>query len=135
MEFITWRDSFSVEIPSIDNQHAKLVKMVNEVHKKIYEGLDDNFLNQLIKELEAYSKYHFDYEEDLMRKFNFEGYKNHKYEHDTFKEEIAQYKQNLSARNTSELINFAGFLKNWLLKHIMGTDKKYSKLFVEKGIK
>ncbi|MCF8336219.1 MAG: bacteriohemerythrin [Bacteroidales bacterium] len=135
MEFITWKDSFSVKVPSIDNQHQKLVSIVNEFYKKFYEGMDQEFLHKIFKELEDYAVYHFDYEEKYMKKFAFKGYEEHKQEHEQFKETIADYKESLDVNDSKGIIDFATFLKNWLLKHIMGTDKKYSTLFREKGLK
>ena len=133
-EFITWRESFSVKIPSIDKQHGKLVEMVNELYKHLHQEITDEFLSKLLKQLEDYSEYHFNHEEELMQQYNFSGYDEHKTAHEQFKEKIAHYKQNLSAQDSSELIDFATFLKNWLLQHIMGMDKKYSELFLEKGV-
>lgn len=135
MEFITWKDSFSVKVPTIDEQHGKLVKILNELYKQIYKKISDDFLRELLTELEDYTKYHFDYEEDLMNKYGFSEFNEHKEAHEYFKEQIAHYKESLSADDTDELVEFATFLKNWLLKHIMGADKKYSSLLVKNNVK
>ena len=100
MSFITWKDSFSVGVHSIDDQHKKLVEMINNLYVEFYKGITNEFLNKLIAELEKYTVYHFSFEEKFMKIYDYD--------------------------------DFATFLKNWLLKHIMGTDKKYSALFQEK---
>ncbi len=134
MDFINWKDSFSVGIPSIDDQHKNLVGIVNKLYSEFYKGITDEFLNEIIKELEKYTVYHFTYEEKFMKLYNFEGYKEHKSEHGQFIEKIKIYKETLSKENKAAVIDFVTFMKNWLLKHIMGTDKKYVKLFQEKGM-
>ena len=134
MNFITWKDSFSVGIPSIDDQHKKLVEMINNLFSEFSKGITDEFLNEIIKELEKYTMYHFSYEEKFMKLYNYAGYKDHKAEHNLFVEKIKNYKETLSKENKKEVIDFLTFLKNWLLKHIMGTDKQYMKLFQEKGM-
>mgnify|MGYP006312801961 FL=1 len=55
MEFITWRDTFSVQVPSIDDQHKKLVKLINELYTKFYEGIDNEDLHNIFSELEKYA--------------------------------------------------------------------------------
>ncbi|MFP4025328.1 MAG: bacteriohemerythrin [Thiohalospira sp.] len=134
MDFITWKDSFSVGVPSIDDQHKKLVGMINNLFSEFAKGITDDFLKEIIKELEKYTVYHFTYEEKFMKLYDFEDYKAHKSEHGQFIEKIKSYKETLSKENKSEVIEFVTFMKNWLLKHIMGTDKKYKKLFQEKGM-
>lgn len=134
MSFITWKDSFSVGVPSIDDQHRKLVEMINNLYNEFYKGITDDFLQNLIKELEKYTVYHFSYEEKFMKLYSYDGYKEHKGEHDQFIEQIQGFKTTVSKDNKTAVIDFATFLKNWLLKHIMGTDKKYTKLFSEKEL-
>ena len=135
MEFITWRDSYSVKVPSIDEQHQKLVSLINHLYNKFYEGLDKNDLENLFGELEQYAVYHFSYEERFMKLYGYKDLQEHQEEHESFKEKIAEYKQNLDPGNTTYIIDLVNFLKDWLLKHIMGTDRKYSELFQQKGLK
>ena len=134
MSLITWQDSFSVGIHSIDDQHKKLVGMINNLYSEFYKGITDDFLKELIVELEKYTVYHFSYEEKFMKLYNYKDSKEHQEEHKKFVEEIKNYKETVSQKNKTAVIDFATFLKNWLLKHIMGTDKRYSKLFQEKGM-
>ena len=134
MDFITWKDSFSVGVISIDDQHRNLVRMINDLYVEFYKGISDDFLKKLIAELEKYTVYHFNYEEKFMKLYGFSGYAEHKKEHESFIEKIGSYKEILSKSNKTAVIDFATFLKDWLLKHIMGTDKKYMKLFTEKGM-
>lgn len=133
MSFITWKDSFSVGVVSIDDQHKKLVEMINQLYQEFYKGITDKFLSELITELEKYTVYHFSYEEKLMKLHNYKDFKEHKAEHEKFIEEIKAYKEKILKDNKTAVIDFATFLKNWLLKHIMGTDKKYKPLLEGKA--
>jgi len=134
MSFITWKDSFSVGVHSINDQHKKLVEMINNLYTEFYKGITDEFLKELITDLEKYTVYHFSYEEKFMKLYNYNDFKTHEAEHQKFVEEIKRYKDTVSVANKTAVIDLATYLKNWLLKHIMGTDKKYSKLFQEKGM-
>ncbi|MEE4197033.1 MAG: bacteriohemerythrin [Bacteroidales bacterium] len=134
MHFITWKESFSVGVPSIDDQHKKLVGMINRLYSEFSNGITNKFLEEIIQELQGYTEYHFSYEEKFMQLYHFDDYKEHKAEHNLFIDKINQYKETLAKENKKEVIDFITFLKNWLLKHIMGTDKKYMKLFQDKGM-
>lgn len=134
MSFITWKDSFSVGVHSINDQHKKLVEMINNLYTEFYNGITDEFLKVLISDLEKYAVYHFSYEEKFMKLYNYKDFKAHESEHQKFVEEIKNYKEIVSVKNKTAVIDLATYLKNWLFKHIMGTDKKYSKLFQEKGM-
>ena len=134
MSFNTWKDSFSVGIHSINDQHKKLVEMINNLYTEFYNGITDEFLRILISDLEKYAVYHFSYEEKFMKLYNYKDFKSHESEHQKFVEEIKNYKEIVSVKNKTAVIDLATYLKNWLFKHIMGTDKKYSKLFQEKGM-
>jgi len=135
MDFITWKDNFSVKVPSIDEQHKKLVGLINELYNKFYAGMDNDCLQKIFKELEDYAVYHFNYEEKFMKLYGYKGYEEHQKEHESFRQKIGTYKANLDAGRTSDVIDLVTFLKDWLLKHIMGTDQKYARLFQEKGLK
>ena len=135
MEFITWKDNYSVKVPSIDNQHQKLVSLINELYSKFYQDLNNEDLKRIFDELESYAGYHFNYEEKFMKLYGFKGYNEHQQEHESFRNKIVNYRDQLDSSKTSEVIDLLTYLKDWLLKHIMGTDRKYANLFVEKGLK
>jgi len=132
MSFITWSDRYSVGVHSINDQHKRLVELINTLYEEFYKGVTNEFLHELIGELEKYTVYHFSYEEKFMKMYDYKGYKEHVAEHQKFINELNHYKETLSKENTKVVIDFATYLKDWLLKHIMGTDKKYSTLFQEK---
>jgi hemerythrin-like metal-binding protein len=121
-----------VGVHSINDQHKVLVEMIDNLYTEFYKGITDEFLNKLIVELEKYAVYHFAYEEKFMKLYNYKDTKEHQLEHMKFVDEIKKYKETVSVANKTVVIDLATYLKNWLLKHIMGTDKKYSKLFQEK---
>ena len=134
MSFIRWRDSFSVGVHSINDQHRKLIEMINALYDHLYNGISDEFLKKLMEDLEKYANYHFAYEEKFMKLYNYQKFKEHVNEHLKFVDEIQGYKETISVKNKKALIDLATFLKNWLLNHIMGTDMQYAKLFQEKGM-
>ncbi|EKD27068.1 MAG: hypothetical protein ACD_79C00896G0004 [uncultured bacterium] len=135
MAFIDWTDSLSVGINLIDEQHKKLVGLVNSLYDAMKVGKGNDVLGKILEELIEYTKYHFSTEEELMKKHLYPKFLDHKKEHDALtKAAVDLAKQHKEgAMLLSMKVNT--FLKDWLTNHIMGTDKKYSPFFIEKGLK
>ena len=126
-ELITWSDKYSVNNSLMDSQHKKLIALINELNSAMKEGKGKLILHKIFDGLINYTKYHFSNEEQLMKKANYPGLIEHQQIHkDLTKQVIVLQEKYLTDSN---LVTFEtmGFLKNWLLNHIEGTDKKYSK--------
>ncbi len=59
----------------------------------------------------------------------------HKKEHDDFVAKVVNFKKGLEDGRLFLSTEITDFLKDWLVKHIQGTDQKYSSFFQEKGLK
>ena len=66
MPLITWTDNLSVNHTEIDNQHKKLVDLINILFDAMKAGKGTDVLNKIFAELTSYTIYHFTYEEKLM---------------------------------------------------------------------
>lgn len=125
----------SVKVELFDNQHRKIIDLLNVFHQHLIEGRGKKNINTVIDELEQYAVEHFNDEESVMRQHDFMYYEEHSKEHDFFKSKLADFRAQLYEPNSEVTINTYVFLKNWLINHILNTDKKYSKHLNEKGIK
>ena len=136
MVFMEWTENFSVKVPLIDEQHKKLFGLINDFYSGFKEkSIFKERMTELIKGLKDYTLYHFSTEEKYMEMYNFPGYKNHKKEHEIFIEKIADISERYESGQLVVSLEITNFIKDWLTNHILGTDKKYSSLFVEKGVK
>jgi len=134
MAIIDWDSSLSVNIKSIDNQHKKLVDMVNTLHDSMKEGKAKDVMGNILAELAAYTDYHFKTEEEFFKKYGYaEGVK-HKVEHDHLREEVTYLKEKFDRGEAVFTIELLYFLKDWLSKHILGSDKKYTAFLNSKGV-
>ena len=68
MPLMTWTDSMSVGVKVLDDDHKKLVDMVNELHDGILEGHRHEALAHVLDQLVHYTKVHFAREEQLFDK-------------------------------------------------------------------
>ncbi len=135
MDFFTWKDEMSVNVKEIDAQHKKLVSMINELHKAMKEGKSKMVLRDIIKGLVEYTKVHFGTEEKYFDKFGYPESQEHIKEHNDFVKKVQEFQKEFEEGKSLVSIEIMNFLKDWLYHHIMGTDKKYSKFFNERGLK
>ncbi|MGB9521341.1 MAG: bacteriohemerythrin [Anaerolineales bacterium] len=134
MSFITWNDQYSVNIKSIDAQHQQLVQMVNDLHQSMLDGRSSDTLKDLLKKLIDYTVVHFSTEEKLMQQYSYPGYVYHKAEHENLTKKVLEFQQKFQQNPTGLGVQMMDFLKSWLVNHIQGTDKKYSKFFNNLGV-
>jgi hemerythrin len=134
MSFITWKDSMSVNVKEIDDQHKKLISLINELHEWIRAGEKKDILGDMLEELINYTKYHFSAEERRMKQFSYIGYVEHKHEHDDFTDKVMSLKEKYDKGQGALSEEVSSFLKDWLTNHILGTDKKYTPFFNSKGL-
>lgn len=128
MSLITWNDSFSVKVPQIDLQHKKLVKIINDLHGAMRAGKGKDVMAPIIAELVNYTKEHFTFEESLLKKHNYKELGAHVTEHKNFVAKITDFQSKYDEGDLNLSLAVMNFLSDWLVKHIKGTDKKYSEL-------
>lgn len=135
MALFTWRDEYSVNVKEIDDQHKQLVSMVNELHEAMMQQRAKDVLGGLLNKLVSYCASHFAAEEKLMQNSGYPDYAAHKAKHDKMTSKVLALQNDLKAGKMNLTIEVSQFLKDWLDKHILGTDKKYSAHLNAKGIK
>lgn len=145
MAFLDWDPRFSVRIAEIDQQHKKLIALINRLHESMQQAGDRDTLETAIQELSAqatvinemleYSSYHFSTEEKYMRQYVYPDYEKHKKEHEYFVDKVRALKKDFDGGRAILSSQIMEFLKEWLSGHILGVDKKYEPFFQMKGLK
>jgi hemerythrin len=135
MALITWNESLSVNIAEIDRQHKKLIGMVNDLNDAMKVGKGKEVLGEIVRGLVSYTVTHFRAEENYFDRYGYPETDAHKKEHAAFIEKVTDFKDKFESKNLFLTIEVMNFLSDWLKNHIMGTDKKYSRFFNEKGVK
>lgn len=135
MALITWDDSFSVRVAEIDQQHQKLVALINDLNDGMRQGKGKEALAKIITGLLGYTVTHFKAEEKYFDQYGYPDKDQHKKEHGDFVQKVTDFKMGFEAGKLGLSIEVMDFLGNWLKKHIKGTDQKYSQFFNAKGLK
>jgi hemerythrin len=132
-----WNESFSVDIPLIDQQHKKLFDIGERVYRLIEEDYNNkNFheIMNLIDELYKYTKYHFEEEEKIMKFYNFPELSIHRHEHNKFIEYLDDIRIGEIAKEEDSALNdLISFIASWIVRHIGSVDVKYKEYIMKKN--
>lgn len=121
---IAWRESLSIGVPEIDNQHKQLLSHFDQLLKACESGKGLEELKRLLNFLDEYVIKHFKDEESIQRLRNYPGYDAHKREHASFVERLKVLKQEISEEGIAlhHLMETNNLLLKWLLHHISTVD-------------
>lgn len=134
MAYIEWEDSFSVGVEIFDNEHKKLIEIINRLHLALLMKETDAVMGKTLKDLIDYTITHFAHEEDNMSKTTYPDFFKHKKEHDELIKKVQEYKAQIDSGKTTISLSIMNFLKDWLMSHILGTDMKYKIFFAGKKL-
>ncbi len=123
MALFTWNDDLSVGHTFIDDDHKKLVTMVNSFHDAMEQGRGREVIGKVLRNLVVYTQEHFGREEAEMRRISYPGFPAHKAAHDKLIREVTELQNGFASGNTLLTVKISLFLRDWLLTHIKQTDK------------
>lgn len=134
MPLIQWGPKYSVNIQEIDNQHQKLMALINQLYDAMTAGHGKDVLGKVLNELANYTVNHFAYEEKLFQQHAYPETAAHKAEHVKLIQQVTDLKQKFESGKAHITLEVMNFLKDWLNNHIMVVDKKYSAHLNSKGV-
>lgn len=133
---IEWTDELSVGIDSIDEQHKKLVNMINALNDAMLTNSSHELLGKIFTGLAAYTQKHFAYEENMFAEYGYTDSEEHKRQHNELIAQVVELKERFIEDPQGTMsADLMLFLKRWLTNHIMRTDKEYAEFLISKGVK
>lgn len=116
-----------LKVTEMDNEHKKLVDMMNNLYKKNHENASKPELMRVINELADFVVVHFQHEESYLEKIRFPGLLNHKGIHQRLLSQLKQHKTDFETSSAAKINEkFFDFLTLWLSAHIQHIDMQYS---------
>ena len=133
MPLITWSQRLSVDVKQSDEQHKKLVGLINDLHDAMKEGKANEVLGTIFLSMIDYTKTHFADEEALLKAHGYTDLAGQQSSHRQF---VAQVENMFDEFKTGFVVTLEvmGFLKKWLEHHIQVEDKKYGPFLNSKGV-
>ncbi len=131
---ITWQPMFETGVPLIDEQHRKLVGMINRLDDALKQGESGihREIGRVLEALVEYTQKHFADEEKIQEEISYAGLKKHKEQHNDLKKQIIAVLLRLKKGGTINACELKAFLQNWLINHILTEDKKIGEAFAKK---
>jgi hemerythrin-like metal-binding protein len=125
MPRIEWnQETMSVGHPLVDEQHRKLIGLLNQMSQTLETSAGDKRLvGQALKELCDYTVNHFNTEETLMDPDAYPEYDAHVSEHMECTQAVLDFLNAFSEKNEGDLREFSDFANNWVVNHVLVTDK------------
>jgi len=134
MDFFPWKEEYSVGIKKFDDQHKSLVGFLNELYEAMNDGKGKDSLGKVLSNLVQYTKTHFTSEEALMKLYDYPEQAAHKQKHESMAGHVLRLVKKFEEGDISNPVQITNFLKEWLAKHILETDKAYGPYLREKGV-
>lgn len=136
--FFEWDEKFNTNIQRFDDDHKKLFSLFNGVYQQVFEcgNLEEEraLTEKILVELLEYVKYHFSAEENLMIQLDYSEYLEHKKEHNYYIAEVNKFVDQHNKGAVALSFSTFMFLKEWIAKHILKSDKDYGQFFNDKGV-
>lgn len=121
---IHWKRSFSVDIVSVDKEHADIIKQINKIAEMLRGDVTVADVLSQVEAVVSETKRHFVHEETVMRNIGYPHLQRHKSKHDALISDISGYLANAQrADRTPDPERLLSYLKFWFLRHVITEDR------------
>jgi len=129
MKAFVWNSRFETGIASVDEQHQRLVEIVNLIGNALIAGnASEEDIGKIFAELADYAAFHFADEERLMTTTGVSAahVEQHRQHHRQFVEQLTgMWKGRADLGSPAEVLH--GFLSSWLTFHILEEDQSMAR--------
>lgn len=125
-------NKFSVHVDQMDQEHIKLINLMNKLATRHEEKADFSELASIAKELQNWTVTHFAHEEKFFDSLPYNQANVHKKIHKDLLAKLEEHVRHFEKTKTlgDDLFRF---LKVWLTAHIAGIDMKYGEIANKKS--
>ncbi len=129
-----WNSTLATGVKIVDQQHRKLVDMVNGLYAAMKSGQGHDVMEKLLDGLASYTVQHFDMEEKYFDQFKYADTASHKKAHTELKKQVVDFIGQFKSGKAGMSMDLMNFLRDWLVNHIQKTDMRYVKTFLDGGL-
>ncbi|RAU20229.1 hemerythrin [Paramagnetospirillum kuznetsovii] len=130
MQSIQWDPSFSVGIAKLDDDHKKLIQLINSLYEAWNLGKDGLVIGSLFDALQVYTDSHFQREEAVLLALEYDRMPQQQHAHACLVGALQNFRTRYLAggQATKPTAEMNAFLRSWLLDHILTEDLMYRAL-------
>ena len=124
---------FKLGIEAVDNEHVRLVDMLNQVHALLSEGKREEARQFFTQTLSGYVNEHFANEEKFMDGIAFPSLDEHRKIHENFKKTFQDLVPQIQSADEAAFRKALTDAFTWIITHIGKTDRKYATFYLARG--
>lgn len=132
MQFLTWDKRFETGIPEMDEQHAQLAGLLNELHDSMNREAPQNDLEDLMTRIRCLTVDHFNMEENLMVQVGYPGHEAHHGIHIELLKQIEILEKRFGHQGAKFSMEIMCFIREWLADHVKGEDRIFAEFLKRK---
>jgi hemerythrin-like metal-binding protein len=132
--FFPWGPEMDMPLELFNEQHKRLVQMVNDLYKALLHGRGNEEVLVVIDALLNYTQYHFGAEEKNFEAYKFPGADNHCIIHQNFIQQIMHLRDQYFQGKKTVALQTLRLARSWLFEHIMVCDREYISFFEGKDL-
>jgi len=121
MEELEWKDEYLLGNQLIDKEHQIFAGLVNKLIRAVDGGMEDNYLDRIIMEIQKYAEFHFVSEENYMIDLDYPELAEHQNQHIMLMEKFTLALSYLELGKKS-YHDFTEFLIDWFKNHTLTQD-------------
>ena len=126
---MSWSETLSVGDAELDEQHRTLFGLMNDLYEGMCLGNASGMISRLLDDLLAYTRLHFRNEEAYFDQFRYAERESHIKAHQALEQKLSEYREKFSQGETGMAMELLGFMRDWIIGHIMQMDSKYHSFF------
>jgi hemerythrin-like metal-binding protein len=124
MSLLEWKPEFSVGIASMDFEHQKMIRMINELYDELMQHKDAESIEQFLGDIHTAINAHFALEERMMREAAYSEYEAHKIDHEELLEQIRDMMDEFRADPENGFDLLRDNLADWFEAHFASFDAR-----------
>ncbi|MGC9969096.1 MAG: bacteriohemerythrin [Bryobacteraceae bacterium] len=129
-----WTEEFSVNVKLFDTQHRRLVGLITRLETAMREGRARREMAEILSDLADYAGEHFATEETVLKAYDFPRRDTHALEHRQFSALICNLQIQSASDKPAMSVRVLDDLKEWLSRHVLGSDKMYTEHLNARGL-
>ncbi|MBI4273334.1 MAG: hemerythrin family protein [Rhizobiales bacterium] len=128
MAFLDWNPAYDTGVAGIDYEHRRLVKMLNEIHDLIENGVKPQKISDTLADFHTLATAHFALEEKIMQDENYPGLEGRRHTHYRLLDQVREIMDAYETGAYQPGESLPATLKEWLTEVIDIDAKLFAKI-------
>lgn len=135
MALLTLSNRYLVGVVPIDDGHAAVMGMLNDLHAAMLKGRAEEVIDAILGRLLDYTHNHLPVEESLLETSGYPELARHRARHQELTSAIKEYVVRHERCDKDVIVQLARFLRDWISIHVRQEDKESGRWLKQHGVR